>query len=51
MVTNSATQFTLIQDVPGFNADNIMVVVNNVIQEPVAVLIQSKRMQMEIQES
>ena len=32
----SATQFTLIQDVPGFNADNIMVVVNNVIQEPVA---------------
>ena len=32
----SATSFTLIQDVPGFNADNIMVVVNNVIQEPVA---------------
>jgi len=32
----SATEFTLIQDVPGFNADNIMVVVNNVIQEPVA---------------
>ena len=30
----SATSFTLIQDVPGFNADNIMVVVNNVIQEP-----------------
>ena len=26
--------YTLIQDVPGFNADNIMVVVNNVIQEP-----------------
>ena len=32
----SATTFDLIQDVPGFNADNIMVVVNNVIQEPVA---------------
>ena len=32
----AATSFTLIQDVPGFNADNIMVVVNNVIQEPVA---------------
>ena len=32
----SATSFTLIQDVPGFTADNIMVVVNNVIQEPVA---------------
>jgi len=32
----SATEFTLIQDVPGFNADNIMVVVNNVIQEPAA---------------
>ena len=32
----SATSFTLIQDVPGFNADNIMVVVNNVIQEPAA---------------
>jgi len=32
----SATTFDLIQDVPGFNADNIMVVVNNVIQEPAA---------------
>ena len=27
-------EYTLIQDVPGFNADNIIVVVNNVLQEP-----------------
>ena len=30
----SATSFTLIHDVPGFNADNITVIVNNVVQEP-----------------
>lgn len=30
----SATSFTLINDVPGFNADNVTVVVNNVVQEP-----------------
>ena len=35
VVTGTGTDtYTLIQDVPGFNADNIMVVVNNVIQEP-----------------
>ena len=31
----SASFFDLVQDVPGFNADNVLVVVNNVIQEPV----------------
>ena len=35
VITGTGTDtYTLIQDVPGFNADNIMVVVNNVIQEP-----------------
>ena len=35
VVTGTGTdEYTLIQDVPGFNADNILVVVNNVMQEP-----------------
>lgn len=35
VVTGTGTDvYTLVQDVPGFNADNIMVVVNNVLQEP-----------------
>ena len=34
--TGSAATFTLTNPVPGGNPDNIMVVVNNVIQEPVA---------------
>ena len=35
VVTGTGTDvYTLVQDVPGFNADNITVVVNNVLQEP-----------------
>ncbi len=35
VITGTGTDtYTLIQDVPGYNADNIIVVVNNVIQEP-----------------
>ena len=34
--TGSTTTFTLTNEVPGGNPDNILVVVNNVIQEPVA---------------
>ena len=35
VVTGTGTDtYTLVQDVPGFNADNITVVVNNVMQEP-----------------
>ena len=30
----SASFFDLVQDVPGFNADNVLVVVNNVVQHP-----------------
>ena len=30
----SASVFDLVQDVPGFNADNVLVVVNNVVQHP-----------------
>ena len=30
----SASYFDLVQDVPGFNADNVLVVVNNVVQHP-----------------
>ena len=32
----SASFFDLVQDVPGFNADNVLVVVNNVVQHPYA---------------
>ena len=32
--TGSTTTFTLTNEVPGGNPDNILVVVNNVIQEP-----------------
>jgi len=35
VVTGTGTdEYTLVQDVPGFNADNVTVVVNNVLQEP-----------------
>ena len=30
----SASFFDLVQDVPGFNADNVLVVINNVVQHP-----------------
>ena len=30
----SASFFDLVQDVPGYNADNVLVVVNNVVQHP-----------------
>jgi len=30
----SATQFTLTNEVPGANEDNVMVVVSNIVQEP-----------------
>ena len=32
--TGSATQFTLTNEVPGANEDNVMVVVSNIVQEP-----------------
>ena len=30
----SATQFTLVNEVPGGNEDNVMVVLSNIVQEP-----------------
>ena len=32
----SATYFDLLHDVPGYQAENLLVTVNNVIQEPVS---------------